>query len=648
MFRGFIPGKRVASVDLSASRDEGKENRDPSRVAAGKADAVKNNTKSEGKDSNEMVQAFDKLLDDLQIPQALRPKLNGMEPSVKAAMLRSSHCLTLAGTTPSPQSSPKKTPSKPNTLRKTRSTDSLSSPRPPVPPFVLDFPHPPQSTGRFLGAAMKSTSSLGFFAEDNSATANSTSHSLFGSPSRHSRGMSLDVSYTQIERPSGMKTKDKASKDLSPAKYCNLLVSTSTLQLDIESVKKLRLLLRNESASWTETFLQLGGYAALLTRLNEILEVEWREEQHDDQILHELLRCFKALNTSAIGCAALRSASPAPYQALIRLLYSDKKPGDVPTRQLIVELILGIIDLYPVMVPSPSKINSTQVGAAFTCDSLMGEPGRHSFSEQCTPPRPSRPRAQSTSSAFPSPYRNLFSFLRGLLLTPAPPPSEGRVSEVDPHEFISSLHIPRIYKTYVQVLLEICRDYFWVFCHSSNTLWNLDDIDESRVEKPRAPGGMTGGVEFEAMGYLVTHLKLLNAMAKLAADSSRHLPMDHELSAHRFHSDMFASGLEKALLVVRKASTTYYPTLHLEIARYVHAAGQAQFELPWTISRLSGPPPAGMAKPGRSARERERERSNRNSTMTTSSAKSGARRTAGGKTTASAPGTPARVKTKSD
>lgn len=62
MFRGFIPGKRVASVDLSAARDEGKENRDPSRVAVGKADNVKNNTKSEGKDSNEMVQAFDKLL----------------------------------------------------------------------------------------------------------------------------------------------------------------------------------------------------------------------------------------------------------------------------------------------------------------------------------------------------------------------------------------------------------------------------------------------------------------------------------------------------------------------------------------------------------------------------------------------------------
>ena len=28
--------------------------------------------------------------------------------------------------------------------------------------------------------------------------------------------------------------------------------------------------------SWTEAFLQQGGYDAILTRLNEILEVEWR------------------------------------------------------------------------------------------------------------------------------------------------------------------------------------------------------------------------------------------------------------------------------------------------------------------------------------------------------------------------------------
>lgn len=99
----------------------------------------------------------------------------------------------------------------------------------------------------------------------------------------------------------------------------------------------------------------MGGYSSLLTRLNEILEVEWRsvaifsrvylldshhllnrEEQHDDQILHELLRCFKALSTSEIGCFALRSSCPTPFVQLVSLLYSDKKPGEVATRQLIV------------------------------------------------------------------------------------------------------------------------------------------------------------------------------------------------------------------------------------------------------------------------------------------------------------------------
>jgi len=28
--------------------------------------------------------------------------------------------------------------------------------------------------------------------------------------------------------------------------------------------------------SWTEEFCRVGGYSALLTRLNEVLEVEWR------------------------------------------------------------------------------------------------------------------------------------------------------------------------------------------------------------------------------------------------------------------------------------------------------------------------------------------------------------------------------------
>jgi hypothetical protein len=48
--------------------------------------------------------------------------------------------------------------------------------------------------------------------------------------------------------------------------------------------------------------------------------------------------------------------------------------------------------------------------------------------------------------------------------------------------------------------------------------------------------------------------------------------------------------------IARKASATYYPTLHLEISRYVAIAGKAGFEMPWTVSRLVGLPPNGCCK----------------------------------------------------
>ena len=45
-------------------------------------------------------------------------------------------------------------------------------------------------------------------------------------------------------------------------------------------------------------------------------------------------------------------------------------------------------------------------------------------------------------------------------------------------------------------------------CHSSNTLWDIGEVDESLVERPVAPGGATGGVEFEAMNYAVSAMTL--------------------------------------------------------------------------------------------------------------------------------------------
>ncbi|KAG5635721.1 hypothetical protein H0H81_010299 [Sphagnurus paluster] len=490
-------------------------------------------------DGPAMNQAFDRLLDDLQIPPTLRPKLIGMDSTVKAAMLKSSQTMALI---------PPRAPSPPTTprslaLRRVHSTESLNSPRPLKLYMDYEVPEPPRPP--FAGGQVSA---------------------IHGSPtprksSAHSRGLSFDAppmfSRSQVNLPmststldlasTGKSGKDKltSSKNLTPTKFFSILSGTSSTQLDIEDIKKLRLLLRNETASWSQEFLALGGYSALLTRLNEMLEVEWsREEQHDDQVLHELLRCFKALSTSSIGCFALRSSCPTPFVQLVALLYSDKKPGEVATRQLIVDLLLILFELYP-SYSLPSFGNS-----AYSSATGRARPRREAWESETSP------AGSSKLITLPPPHKTLFSLIRALLLTPAPPPSESPAAPISPHAFIESLHLPRIYKTYLQELSDICRDYFWVFCHPNNTIWVLAETDEGKVERPRAPGGMTGGVEFEAMTYFIS----------------------------------------------RKASTTYYPTLHLELARYIDYAVCSGYELPYTVSRLIGTPPTALSRTGAPSR----------------------------------------------
>ncbi|KIL67542.1 hypothetical protein M378DRAFT_159355 [Amanita muscaria Koide BX008] len=517
-------------------------------------------------------QAFDKLLDDLQIPSTLRPKLVGMDSTVKAAMVKSSQ--TYATNTKMEFFSP----SSPG-LRKARSTESLSSPRGPIlSAGTFDFPEPPFYPPVKMGNLLDSPRVSAHHPSSVTRTDSPRKASV------HGRGVSIDAprlfSRSQVQLPLSTSSldlpgktqfkhgKEKGTshgKDISPTKFVSILSGTSSLDLDVELIKKLRLLLRNESATWSQDFLRQGGYSSLLTRLNEILEVEWREEQHDDKVLHELLRCLKALSTSSIGCFALRSSCPTPFVQLVSLLYSDKKPGDVTTRQLIVELLLILFDLYPANTAS------------------RGRKSRQEDRSELSP-----------AIILPAPHKTFYSLIRALLLTPAPPPSESPATPVSPHAFIESLHRPRIYKTYLQELSDVCRDYFWVFCHPNNVIWVLSELDERRVEKPRAPGGMTGGVEFEAMGYFTTHLRLINVIATCVAELE--MPKDHELSAYRFHSDLFLSGFERIILISRKASTTYYPTLHLELSRYVDHANRAGYELPYTVSRLVGMAPSNLAK----------------------------------------------------
>lgn len=135
-------------------------------------------------------------------------------------------------------------------------------------------------------------------------------------------------------------------------------------------------------------------------------------------MLYELLRCIKALGTSEVGKHALRSAHPRPFPALSSLLFSEKKPGDLACRQIIVEIFLFHFDLYNRQPSSPTL------------------PGT----------RPATP----VQTSF-----NVTYFVRSLLL----PETDDKTK--DYHDFVQVAHRPRIFKAWVQELSDICRDYFW-------------------------------------------------------------------------------------------------------------------------------------------------------------------------------------------
>lgn len=171
-----------------------------------------------------------------------------MDTTVKAAMLKSSTLLAKQ-----PREVPSILPSTPrgNTLRRAHSTESLGSPLQglSVDQDIFEPPRPPFATGQV--SAHHSPYLSGPSPRKASAS--------------HARGLSFDApkffSRSQVNLAAASSTdlnlgvqaiKDKSSvraKNISPTKFCSILTSTSSLQLEIEDVKKLRLLLRNESAT---------------------------------------------------------------------------------------------------------------------------------------------------------------------------------------------------------------------------------------------------------------------------------------------------------------------------------------------------------------------------------------------------------------
>lgn len=178
------------------------------------------------------------------------------------------------------------------------------------------------------------------------------------------------------------------------------------------------------------------------------------------------------------GRHALATSGVEPFRALVDLLYSEKKPGDIPARQLIVEMLLGIFSIYPDNTPCPMPVDDSSWGCPLAFNGL--------YVQQLEEP------PYATEAAAGAANHTSHDLVKSLVQGP---PDEKHVRQVT---WLASTHRSRPYKRWVQELTGTISDFFWIFCHSQNLIPSFD-LSLS-APGPQVPGGMTDGVEAIAMG----------------------------------------------------------------------------------------------------------------------------------------------------
>ncbi|KAF1977521.1 hypothetical protein BU23DRAFT_500403 [Bimuria novae-zelandiae CBS 107.79] len=335
---------------------------------------------------------------------------------------------------------------------------------------------------------------------------------------------------------SSQRSVSKGSKTVSPAEFINYLKQTPKPQeVEVGKLHKLRLLLRNETVEWVHLFIVEGGMAELVGLLHRIMEVEWRED-HEDTLLHELLRCLKGLCTTDTALKQFTEISSTLFPALLGMLFDEehKGPSEFTTRELIIQIIFAHLSMAP-----ESELHSRAA--------------------------------------------ELLKYLKD-------PVKEKETSTVP---FVLQMHQPRPYQVWCKEITNVTKEVFWIFIHHLNVVPVPSSCDEppksyakthfpgQRAIVPAAP--YVGGVEWDATNYIATHLDLLNGI--LASLPTREV-------RNTFRSELKVSGFEKVMGHLRTCNPKYYGAVHDAVKVWIGAA----LEDGWEVRDVRMGPPDG--KPG--------------------------------------------------
>ncbi|KAJ5093549.1 hypothetical protein N7456_009410 [Penicillium angulare] len=316
--------------------------------------------------------------------------------------------------------------------------------------------------------------------------------------------------------------------------------------VEVGKLHKLRLLLRNETVSWVNSFITEGGMDEIVQLIYRIMKMEWRED-HEDTLLHEALLCLKGLCTTSIALAHLTSIEAGLFPALLKMLFDEEKkgPSEFTTRGIIINLLF-------------TQLSSTS-----------------------SPDNPAQ-RAE-----------RLLNYLKD--------PSPEESNQTLP--FIANIYQSRPYRVWCKEVTNVTKEVFWIFLHHLNVIplpkaeTNSDDpfTEKQTVDtrlyferhfpplRPPVPAApYVGGVEWDATNYLAAHLDLLNGMiASLPTAEQR----------NQLRSELRASGFEKVMgASLRTCKEKFYSAVHECLRTWVAAAAEDRW--PYTMVR-EGPPRSG-------------------------------------------------------
>nr|POE74625.1 gtpase-binding protein rid1 [Quercus suber] len=504
-------------------------------------------------DPRSIDEAFEAVLDSRNIPEPMRRKMRNLTLRVKQDFVKQDQgSKTIDGTNPDTSDANAREQPEADLERQAAEVDGKSTKR---------------SRGRTFTFS-KSDKRSGDASPSKKARSQSKSGSLSVNVPKESTSTKSPL--TTPTTPFGSLGRRSAPLAI-PGDYITYLKNNQDpAKVEVGRLHKLRILLRNETVAWVDSFVSMNGMAEIVGLLYRTMAVEWREE-HEDQLLHETLLCLKGLCTTGSAMIELEKEADSLFPALLGMLFDEEKkgPAEYATRTIIINVLCKWI--FPLFYP---------------CD---------------LSPLTSFLTVNFLASAIPSSPAVLEQRARKILTYLGEPT---KPEDVRPVDFVLDMHTPRPYKLWAREVSNVTREVFWIFLHhlnvipapktkTSSLLPSVEDAQHSdpceaaytsrhfpsaRAPIPAAP--YIGGVEWDATTYIAAHLDLLNGLvASLPNTATR----------NALRTDLQLSGFEKIMAqTLRTCKEKFYSSVHDGLKAWVAAAIEDEWE---TQSVREGPPP---------------------------------------------------------